>query len=519
MAVEDPVTAQRRELCVDVDQAMRRGSVVSDDFLARMKWKVWLMKGEATVLRSVVSGLMDAVFNFSESELTPEEKSQLIKNLAKKSIIDLLVAMQDLEKKIRLEQKYLRLDSLSDLERNESEAKIAGFRSGQSQYSADIKLFIPFLSLENISILGAELLEQDFNLQFGWLMESFETTGDITKTTVSEEISHRVMQGLEVLDEDEISKRLQVLISLYQVEGVPVNAESIETLKALLPGSEADKQRRFLDLIEDLVRDFLILEKPLNRGALASLIPGEQLREDIIFSAKVNLSAKETLLSGGPLEKISGFIQDEGRSETAKACALSEGKYIESNITRHLELERYLEFLRDCDVNPRLVESQVAAKFKEELRSRLVIIGLLDSMHESPEKVRLIFSQANRLNRLDPEALTPQEMAKNIYQLERVLSHKKYQPRKWGNHSSDFMANAERIESLRTLYEQAFPGIPLVPQEEILRPKEITAAGAQDVLTFKQMLAQTAAPAAMTPTQPERRERGGTDDLMPATRT
>jgi hypothetical protein len=63
-----------------------------------------------------------------------------------------------------------------------------------------------------------------------------------------------------------------------------------------------------------------------------------------------------------------------------------------------------------------------------------------------------------------------------------------------------------RVDALRILYQRSFPHVPLVPRDEILKPKEITAAGAQGVLTFKQYVAQRRSEAAE-----RRRERGLTN--------
>ena len=143
MAVEDPATAQRKILNVDVDQAMRRGSVVSHDFLAESElMRDWLMepKRKDTVLGSVVLALMDKVFDYSRAELTDVEKEKLIQTAAK-------AGMEQIFESIRVFNVEISSAQAGQGEGSSSRRRqryIDGLTQQRSDSFQDLKLFLDF---------------------------------------------------------------------------------------------------------------------------------------------------------------------------------------------------------------------------------------------------------------------------------------------------------------------------------------------------------------------------------------
>jgi hypothetical protein len=481
----DPVTGRptRKVLCLDVDQALRRGSVASERF-AQMQMGGSSIKKFPGVISTVVSMLFEEEFNFERPPLNEDEKRALIQKAAAAAMNEVF-------------QRIYRLDVDS----------VARGTPEQKACMDDFKLFLPFVSIDHLVRLADQYLrEREDGGKFELFMKSLPESGENSQECLKVEWINRSIR--ERSSPDEISRNLMRLLVLLS-HGVEIELTSIQdaavALSSLCAVEDPEKFRIYLE--NHLA---MLLRRGLRRSALTlpevltALMPGEgpeiaQAREDILFVVSLNLLAKkhsrDLSVQEAQMRQIHQMMMGTEVSQAVKARVLSESEalkgYIEENLdqlTDGLSTRAARERLTQYGFSAEQTERLLWVRFTRQLGRKFDDLEreLCVNMRKEKDALirRLLVSGQEKLSGV----YTPEALATLIYQLERVVSHKSFGFRRFGSYSTDFKRSEAKFLEIRRFYEDMFPGLPLISQQNILKPQKIDPA--LNVLTFKAMLAQ-----------------------------
>ncbi len=369
----------------------------------------------------------------------------------------------------------------------------------------DLKRVLQDMSSDDLTALADEFLKgEDTSPRFRQLLELLPAA---SRSRLESNLKQLSVVFVTPSQED-LLKHLTRLIRLFCHGCLDFDDSNLAALAEALSSSWREDREKFNNYVEKHVSDALRMclvnvmsdteKTDLIDDFLKTLIPGSdpatiRTREAIFFSAYVNVIVMMRGQDSEKSKKIDDMLRQADVTQEAKDRAWSKGKplekYLDKNLyalVRGLNLTQVRERLRAYGLSGDRAEDLVLRVLK---RSMVTVFVNASALCTSQDKSRLSQNLCKELEAKSLTECTPDALAKMIYQMERVISHKSFGFRRFGHYSSDFKAFKDQFNKIREFYAEMFPHAPpLIPQAEILKPKTIKATG--EVLTFKGMLAE-----------------------------